>query len=98
MNDAISLIGAKYRLTRDVMGNPAGSIAFVVDQYQDFEKPDEIGVQLIMKNGATDGFSVNDQNLMLDWIGYEEKYTSYKFSNVLQLKKDWRSNYWDFAT
>lgn len=97
-NDMVSLIGAKYKLTREIMGNPAGSVAYVVDQYEDFDdKENGIGVQLIMVNGATDGFSVRDQNAMLEWLGWEEKYMSYKFINVFRLEKDWRTKYWDFT-
>jgi hypothetical protein len=97
MNDMVSLIGAKYKLTKDVMGNPAGSVAYCVDQYQDFDRKDGIGVQLIMANGATDGFSVADQNFCLDYVGYVEAYTKYKFVNVFRLEKDWRTKFWDFT-
>jgi hypothetical protein len=97
-SDKLSMIGAKYKLTREVMGNPAGSIAYCVDQYEDFDdKENGIGVQLIMENGATDGFSVKDQNSMLEYMGYVVKYMTYKFINVFRLEKDWRTKYWDFT-
>lgn len=98
MNDKVCLTGTKYKLTREVMGNPAGSIAYVVDQYEDFDdKENGIGVQLIMANGATDGFSVAEQNAMLENLGYVEKYMYYNFVNASRLANDWRADYWDFT-
>ena len=97
MNDKVSLTGAKYKLKTRVMGNPAGTIAYCVDQYQDFDERNGIGIHVIMANGANDGFSVADQKYALEYVGYVERYTDYKFTNAVKLSADWRSGYWDFT-
>jgi len=89
-----SLIGAKYKLLRPMLGVPAGSIGYVFAEYPDFDVENASGVQIILENGEFDGFSVEEQNLYLEYAGYVPEYQTYDFKNVMEVSRDFRNGYW----
>jgi hypothetical protein len=91
-----SMIGAKFSLKRDVLCNPAGAIGYCFNQYPDFDTPDATGVQVIFPNGEYDGFSIREQKEFLNFLGFDKRYTNYKFSNVIIVARDYEKGYWKF--
>lgn len=89
-----SLIGAKYKLTKGMLGVPAGSIGYVFAEYPDFDVEGASGIQVLFRNGNFDGFSVEEQELYLEYIGYVPEYQDYDFQNVMQVDRDFQSGYW----
>lgn len=90
------MIGAKFKLKRDMLGAKAGDIGYVFDQYTDFDNPNEQGVQIIFPNGGYDGFSVKEQELFLEYLGIDMRYTAYEFRSVIQVSKDFMRGYWQW--
>lgn len=91
-----SLIGAKFRLKRAMLNNPAGAIGYVFNQYPDFDIPTDLGIQIILPDGSYDGFSVEEQALYLEFLGIDQRYSMYKFTNVMTVDWDYREGYWRF--
>lgn len=89
-----SLIGAKFSISHPMLGNPAGSIGYVFAEYEDFDGEGGSGIQIIFENGNYDGFSVEEQELFLDYVGYVPEYQSYEFTNVMELYRDFNAGYW----
>lgn len=89
-----SMIGATFTLTRSMLGNPAGVIGYVFNQYPDFDDSDEVGVQVIFPNGNYDGFSAHEQKDFLHFEGFDSEYVDYEFENVMQVSRDFRDSYW----
>lgn len=96
-NSEITLVGYRYKLLRPMLGNDSGAIGFVFDQYEDFDNPDAFGVQIIFPNGNYDGFSYKEQQEFLESLGYDFRYLTYKFENVMKVSMDYRNKYWDFS-
>ena len=76
-----------------MLGNEKGAIGIAFNEYQDFDKKDKKGYQIIFENGDYDGFSYDEQQKYLLEIGFNEKYSNYKFLNV---GKDFQNGYFDF--
>ena len=91
-----NIVGAKYRLRVNVLGNPVGTVGYVFNQYSDFDYPNETGIQIIFPNGEYDGFSVNEQDNFLEYLGYDLRYVNYQFKNVMQVTRDFRNGYWEW--
>jgi len=91
--------GQKVELKVQCLGNPAYTTGYVVDVYKDFTDPKKEGVMVIFANGNYDGFSQEEQELFLH---YEEEpivhtpYYNYKFTNVIQLSRDYDKGFWKF--
>lgn len=92
----MSVVGRKYRLKVNVLGNPVGTIGYVFNQYKDFDYPNETGIQIIFPNGEYDGFSVNEQDNFLEEMGYDLRYIGYQFTNVMQVVRDFQNGYWEW--
>jgi len=90
------MIGMRFRLKREILGNSAGTIGYVFNQYPDFDVDGEFGFQIIFRNGDYDGFSFNERELYLEEDGFEEKYVDYEFQNVMQVSQDFADGYWNF--
>jgi hypothetical protein len=90
------MIGARFILNRDCLGNKTGAMGYVFNEYQDYDDPTKIGVQIIFPNGEYDGFSWAEQQAFLTQIGVEERYTSYRFRNVIKVSRDFADGYWAF--
>jgi hypothetical protein len=89
-------IGSKVRLLRQMLNEKVGSIGFVVELYKDFDNSDLCGASIVFQSGSFDGFSAKDQDLFLEHIGEDPRFSTYNFINVLQVQKDFRNKYWDF--
>ena len=91
--------GQKVELRVQCLGNPAYTPGYVVDVYKDFVHPSEEGVMVIFPNGNYDGFSHEEQEL---FFCYEPEpridtlYNAYKFTNVIQLSRDFDKGFWKF--
>jgi len=93
----LSMIGWKMKLKVACLGNLAGTIGFVFNQYKDFDDQNGIGVQVIFPNGKYDGFSVEEQKQFLEEVYPVLEYAGYEFQNVMQVTRDFRAGYWDFS-
>lgn len=89
-----NMIGTIFKLNRPMLGMPKGSMGYVFNQYQDFDNPNKIGVQIIFSNGNYDGFSAMEQEVFLEKIGVDPRYTEYFFENVMQVSRDYLEGYW----
>lgn len=97
MEQILSMIGWMFRLKVAMLGNQAGAVGYVFNQYPDFDDPNEIGVQVIFPNGDFDGFSVEEQKLFLEPIHPVLEYAGYEFKHVIQVSRDFEAGYWDFT-
>jgi hypothetical protein len=92
----ISLIGMKVRLKKAMLGNPVGEVGYVFSQYPDFDDSSKLGIQIIFPNGEYDGFSVDEQRLYIETLFIDPRYSSYEFSNVMRVWRDYQNKYWRF--
>ena len=81
-----------------LLGCEPGTRGVVYQVYEDFEEEGKFGASIIFENGAYDGFSHEDQQIMLN--EEEVKYVpfwihNYKFTNVVKLTEDFREGFWD---
>jgi hypothetical protein len=88
--------GQRVILLKEMLGEPIGSVGYVVDTYPDFDIEGKLGTMILFSKGGYDGFSFKEQELFLEAGRVDPRYTNYEFSNVIRLEKDYRSNYWDF--
>ena len=91
-------IGDVVTTTTPLLGCNTGTRGVVYEVYQDFDDPDKQGASIIFENGNYDGFSYEEQQIMLN----EEKVMhipflvrEYKFENVMKLSKDYKNGFWD---
>ena len=94
----MSMIGHVVKLTRACLGNPVGTVGFVVEEYKDFDGSEKPGLQIIFANGEHDGFSVADQELFLEFVegNVHSKHARYEFTNVIRMYDDYKKGYWNF--
>jgi hypothetical protein len=90
----MSKIGNAYWLKVDCLGNKAGSIGYVYEEYQDFDDPFCTGVSIIFENGEHDGFSKQEQDDLLNFYKNFPKYSDYKFQSVLKVWSNYLEGYW----
>lgn len=87
-------VGSKVILLRDVMNEKSGSIGYV---YEVYERGDNtLGVSVIFQKGSYDGFSPEEQELCLQFVENDSRFSMYEFNNVNQVAKDYREGYWRF--
>lgn len=91
-----SLIGSRWILNREMLGVPAGSVGYCFNEYDDFDYPDKSGIQIIFSNGNFDGFSVDEQEAYLEYVGFVPQYQSYSFRNVMDVTRDFHNGYWSW--
>jgi len=53
-----------------------------------------LGAQVIFQNGDYDGFSIKEQILFLEDVGFIRKYSEYVFKNVIKVSEDFEKGYW----
>lgn len=90
----VSMIGAKFKLLRPMLGAAEGEIGYVFNQYEDFDDETKLGVQIIFPNGEYDGFSAEEQELYLTYEGYDLRYVGYQFKHVMQVGRDYQNGFW----
>jgi hypothetical protein len=88
------MIGDKFKLKQNMLGNSAGAVGYVFNEYQDFDYSDKMGIQIIFPNGNYDGFSYDEQNLFLEYLEHSQECSHYKFTNVMQVDRDFQKGYW----
>ena len=93
----MNMIGYTVILKRGMLGNEAGALGYVFNQYEDFDDPSKLGVQVIFQNGNYDGFSTKEQDSYLTILGQNRAYSEYEFKNVMQVSKDYLDGYWKFV-
>lgn len=89
-------VGDVVTNTLPLLGCNPGTRGVVYEVYQDFDDPDKQGASIIFENGNYDGFSAEEQDLMLNEehvFLYQKK--PYNFQNVMKLSEDFRNGYWD---
>jgi hypothetical protein len=98
----IMKVGTIVRLKVDCLGNKAGTLGVVFNDYGD-------GFQAIFKNGNYDGFSTTHRVLIgetkqveadyfLEEVGFEQSVVAaYQFRNVIQVSRDYRKGVFDIA-
>ena len=89
------VVGSKVLLKKSMMNEKEGSVGYAFSEYDDFDGLGT-GVQIIFQNGSLDGFSVKEQNLYLENLGVDQRFSMYDFKNVNQVYSDWRKGYWRF--
>jgi hypothetical protein len=81
-----------------ILGNEPGTRGVVYEVYQDFDEPEKQGASIIFENGNYDGFSAEEQDLMLNeepvmyipfWV------RGYQFENVMKLTNDFKKGVWN---
>jgi hypothetical protein len=90
------MVGCKFMLKRNILGNPVGTVGFVFNEYPDFDDHSKLGIQIIFPNGEYDGFSIREQEEFLEQVGYDWRCAGYIFSNVIQVSKDFDNGFWKF--
>lgn len=88
-------VGSKVVLLREMLNEKVGSVGYAFSEYDDFDGLGT-GVQIIFQNGSLDGFSVKDQNLYLENLGVDQRFSMYDFKNVNQVYNDYRKGWWRF--
>ena len=80
------------------MNVKSGMRGIVYEVYQDFDYSDKYGWSIIFESGSYDGFSVNDRKMldMVELIGIYPPAQNYKFTNVMQLQKDFEAGMFKF--
>jgi len=91
-----SKIGTRVILLRPMLGENAGSIGYVVNEYKDYEEFSQTGVQVVFEKGGFDGFSYKEQTLYLEFLEIVPQYAAYTFNNVLSVYNDFRRGFWRF--
>lgn len=81
-------IGDIVRLKRPCLGNPAGARGVCYEEYRFAGRP---GASFIFENGRYDGFSDDEAAAFLERIGFAPHLATYRFTNVIQLARDFAS-------
>jgi hypothetical protein len=77
-------VGTIVKLKLEMLGNPKDSLGVAFNDYGD-------GTQFIFANGNYDGFSIEEQEMFVEHVGFDESVAKYKFTNVIQLSNDFAS-------
>ena len=88
-------VGDRVKLKTTMLGNIAGTIGYVYEQYADFDNPSKSGVSVIFENGEYDGFSYNEQQIFLEFLEPTNVY--YHFKNVMKLSQDFNNGQFEFV-
>jgi hypothetical protein len=78
-------LGDVVRLKRPCMNAAAGTIGYVYEQYT--IGSDHPGISVIFANGDYDGFSLEEQETLLEYL-YSSNFI-YLFCNVIQVRRDY---------
>jgi len=91
-------VGDVVTTALEVLGCSPGTRGVVYEVYQDFDDPKKTGASIIFENGNYDGFSAEEQEIMLneEKVMYIPFYLrDYKFENVVKLTQDYEKGLWD---
>lgn len=87
-------VGDVVRVAHSCLGNPAGTIAVVVEVYDRAALRIGLGegVTLLFRNGAHDGFSPDDQLAFgVERLGHRPTLAHYHHQSASRLWTDWRA-------
>jgi hypothetical protein len=90
-------IGYKVALTVPMLGNEAGALGYVYEEYTDLSDETKSGVSVVFENGNYDGFSYEEQKKFLKFLYVIPFYAGYKFQNVMRVSQDFDHAYWNFT-
>ena len=96
MPEQLWMVGAFFKLKKAMLGVNVGDVGYVFNQCGDFDVNGGCGIQVIFSNGNYDGFSVEEQELYLEFKGFNLNYVEYNFKNVLQVSRDYSNGYWSW--
>lgn len=94
-------VGTICKLKVDCLGNFAGTLGVVFNDYGD-------GCQVIFENGCYDGFSetgegsgarqgLTEADFYLEKVGFEGSLAGYQFSTVMRVGMDYRKGFFNIA-
>jgi len=78
-------VGTLVKLKIEMLGNPKESLGVA---YEEYVLDNHKGTSFIFRNGNYDGFSEEEQILFVDKVGFDLDLSQYKFTNVIQLTRD----------
>ena len=73
----------------DLLGNKPGTLGLCYAAYG-------TGSSFIFENGNYDGFSIEEQDMMLDYVGEDDEIARYEFQNVMKVSADFSKGVFDF--
>jgi hypothetical protein len=80
-------LGDIVRVNRSFIGSTPNCLAYVYEEYTDFDDSSKHGVSIITEDGINiGGFSYEEQKLYLEFV--KESGIDYKFENVIQMDRD----------
>ena len=80
--------GTIIKLNTNCLGNKPGTIGVCYEEYNIGEPG---AGSVIFENGNYDGFSPSEQKDFLEVIGFDNNISNYKFTNVIQLSRDFEN-------
>lgn len=83
-------VGTIVRLKRACLGNDDGTLGVGFNDYGS-------GCQFIFANGEYDGFSLEEQKMFLEEVGFSEEVSGYQFRSVMYLSDDFRRGVFNSA-
>lgn len=96
--NANDMRGVIVEANMEFMKVKVGMRGIVYETYNDFDKEGEYGWSIIFESGSYDGFSFEERKIhgMVKVIGIYPPMQDYKFSNVMQLEKDFLAGKFKF--
>ena len=91
------MIGQRVKLKIPMLGNPAGTVGYVFNEYADYDGSSVNGKQIIFANGEYDGFSAEEQVMYLEMGEVVPDVAVFRFKNVMQVTQEYRDGFWDFG-
>jgi hypothetical protein len=91
-------VGDVVRVGRPVLGNPADSLAVVVEVYRrsELRVGQGIGITLLFQTGTFDGFSPADVAVCgVERVAHNPRVAGYSWTSATRLLKDWTNGLFD---
>lgn len=88
------IVGDVVMLNESLLGNEKGTKGCV---YEEYDLGDGAAASVIFENGNYDGFSPDEQEEFLDFVGHCEDCESYVFDNVMRLSRDFDKGFFNAA-
>jgi hypothetical protein len=82
-------IGTVFKVKRAVLNNDPGALGICYEEYEIGGRP---GLSIIFENGEHDGFSPDEQKLILEKVGHLDNF-HYEFKSVIRLVEDFRRGF-----
>jgi hypothetical protein len=92
-----SFVGWQVEATSQILGNPIGTIGYVIYQFMDKREPNGWTLVVLFPNGKFDSFMPSHQDMYLEFIHPVLLYAGYVFQGVEQVAKDFIKGFWIFS-